>query len=128
MKSFFGSLITLFVLAALMLCYRIFLTSFATDLAKNIESLPSTTDGIEENREDALPKCEKILDDFRKHELLIHLALPYERVESMHEKLILLTEYCRAGASSDFCSMRALCLEEAEILKKFEELSAQNFI
>ncbi len=128
MKSFLFSLATLGLLLLLMLLYRGALTAFATDLTEKIEELPDTVPNVQERQEETLAACEEILETFRKHELLIHLALPYERLESMHEKLIQLSEYCRAGAFADFCSVRALCLEEAEILKSFEDLSAQNFI
>lgn len=128
MKSFFFALIALLLLVGLILLYRVSLTSFAKALLAELERLPSTAQEWENTEFSVAERCETLLSLFREKELLIHLALPYERVESLHEKLIGLTESARTEAMHDFFLYRALCLEETEILKTFEEISLVNLI
>ena len=71
---------------------------------------------------------DRLLERVKENELLIHLAVPYERLESLHEKLIQLREAFRTEHYEDFCVARALCLEEIEILKDFEAITLTNLV
>lgn len=128
MKAFVASLVTLCLLVGALLFYSAELKNFGSEIFDTLCALPETPEECEAAGKQVLETCEELLDKFRRRELFIHLALPYERLESAHEKLILLCEYYKTRAFPDFCATRALCLEEVEILRDFENISLPNLI
>ena len=128
MKAFLSATLTLCLLVCSFFVYAHALTRFSDTLIERLDSLPKTPEACEEAGEDVPQLLEQTLEDFCKKELFIHLAFPYERMESAHEKLILLKEYYAAGAYADFCATRALCLEEMEILRNYEMIRLPNLI
>ena len=128
MKAFILSLLTLILLVVGLGIYSGQLQGFSETLYDRLSALPSTAEECEEARASALHSCEELLNDFREKELFIHLAVPYERMESAHEKFIQLGEYLRTGAYTDFCATRALCLEEVELFLGFEKITLKNLV
>lgn len=128
MRSFIPAVVTLFFLCAFIVWYGVCLGSFSDELTAKLNSLPESVQALEQTDEDVLARCDAILEQWKGRELFIHLAVPYERMESMHEKLLSLREAYAAGAYADFCVYRALCLEETEILRGFEAVNLPNLV
>ncbi len=129
MKAFRCAALTLALLIGAILLYGHALNAFATELEETLSALPQTPEAIKKADKASIQKTlDDTLSRFDANELLIHLAVPYERLESLHEKLIQLCESFRTEHYEDFCIARALCLEETGILKNFEAITLTNLV
>lgn len=129
MKAFWCAALTLAVLVGAIVCYSLALNDFATELEDALSALPQTIDAAKRaDKAQTQQILDRLLERVKENELLIHLAVPYERLESLHEKLIQLREAFRTEHYEDFCVARALCLEEIEILKDFESITLPNLV
>lgn len=129
MKAFWCAALTLAVLVGAIVCYSLALNDFATELEGEVSGLPQTIDAAKRaDKVQTRQTLDRLLERVKENELLIHLAVPYERLESLHEKLIQLREAFRTEHYEDFCVARALCLEEIEILKDFESITLPNLV
>lgn len=128
MKSFVFSLTALTIMVGLIVWYGFCLDAFSDEIFRLLESLPESPEACESAAGESLATCDRILKLWKEKELFIHLAIPFERMESTHEKLLLMRQYCALGDWREFSAHRALCLEETEILQSFERITAENLI
>lgn len=128
MKAFVASLTALFILIVLIAVYGVALRDFTEQLTQGLMRLPDTPEAFSSAPHRTQAACTALLQYFEKHELLLHLGIPYERAETAHEAFLELATAARAQDASAFLRARALCLEEAEILHGFEDLSLTNLL
>ncbi len=128
MKSFLISLFTLLSLIGGILIYRARLISFTEELIADVEALPKEEETLLSDPQGYVQDAQQILSRFQERQLFLHLALPFERLESAHEKLLYMKEALDTQAFPDYRAHRALVLEELEILKGFENVNFTNLV